>query len=541
MRLAFGAWGIGGLAAARSPVWCRRFGRTTADSFSIPPMSSLHPGIIELFPFLLSECVFIDFKQYELLTSERGRALLATTGYHVDSTLGALLREFASANVLRPVDYSSIVSPHLDEVARLAEGMLDTPGLATVAAASRDLWRQFLSASGGEFLVHRAIELMQLVGKTDPEEYSGFIQVDPTFFGGREVLPKAALRCAHDVFDTTFMLKLGSLLGVQLCDWQMYRPIYRHRAEDRYPSRVWPENGAAASTRDRAPSIDPVTAWHIPTPRVPSVSTVCRMREDPYVTSLRNEVAEVAASRLIDGGDPGKLLELRKEIHGRVPGVILNTYAHYETTPNRIAFVEQLQHTDPTPSGGVARLSTPRPRAMAAGQQATNKSIFVSYAPVDNNSENPSERWLDRLLDHMRPISRQTRANIFTHQNIAPGEDHRARIQNEIQTASVAILLVSSSYLACEDAYTHEVPSLLWRRHNAHLNVIPLIVSPCLFEESFFMFPDPQTGPLSISLSAFQPVNSPSRPLTSLSRHEQDHALLTLAKHVHRVLQGTIE
>lgn len=517
MRIALGAWGLGAVAAGRSAVWRQRFGRSSPRSFSVPPMSSLSPGFIELFPFLLSEHIFMDAAQYELFCSEAGRALFAMGGYHIHPDMAQLLQDLERAGVLHPIDYLSIVSPHLNDVARSAERMLDADGLAFAAAASRDLWRQFLTSPGGVFVAHRDHELAVLSGMTDPAAHAGVVPVDPAMFGGRPTMARAALQCAHDVFDVLFVQKLASTLGVEICDWQMHRPMYQ-------------ELMTGPLANDGIPR-DPAKSWHIPTLRSTRAGEVRRMRDDPYVSMLRQEIANLTASRLVDRGDPGALVELRREIHGHVPGVILNTYAHYETTAKQSAFVERLSSVPPPAPARASRgpfTSPPRPGA--------SRSVFISCAQSDNDPGRPTERWLDRLLEHLAPIARRRRARVFSGRDVAPGEDHRARITREIEGASVAVLLVSSAYLASEHAYLTEVPSLLWRRHEEGLAVVPVIVNPCLFEESFFLYPDPHDGPLSISLSAFEPVNPASRPLASLPPHEQDQVLLTLVRRIDELL-----
>lgn len=530
MRIAFGAWGIGAVAAAMSPVWHGRFGRKDSAPFTIPPMSSLHPGQIELFPFLLAERIFIDAAQFDLLTSATGRAVLASAGYYIADGLGPLLQEFVHADVLSPVDYSSIAKPHLGAVAIAAEQTLDSAHLGAAAASSRDLWRQFLTSTGGQVIAHRHLELMQLIGRTDPAAYAGDVEVNPSLFGGRRLISKAALGCGHDVFDVMVMQRISSSLGASVCDWQMYQPIYRDCATSALPASKTPSAHIGPIGHDVRRENDPMTPWYMPTPQTTRVRDVWKMREGSYISTLRAEVAQLAATRLIHRGDADTLLRLRQELHRQVPGAILNTYAHYEAAQSATAFLENL----PTFESPVA--SSTRTSASITPKEPAAKSLFISYAAADNSSGDAAERWLDRLVNHVNPLVRQGRVRVFSTDHMLPGEDSHVRIRREIDAASVAVLLVSSSYLASDHVNFHELPSLLWRRHNQGMIVIPLIISHCLFDEAFFLYPDPKSGPLSMSLSAFQPVNPPSQPLRSMAPSDQDRVLVDLARQIHRIL-----
>jgi hypothetical protein len=62
------------------------------------------------------------------------------------------------------------------------------------------------------------------------------------------------------------------------------------------------------------------------------------------------------------------------------------------------------------------------------------------------------------------------------------------------------------------------LPEFLHASENEGLTILPVIVKPSLFSKT--------------KLSAFQAVNNPSKPLSSLSENEQDQILVNLASRI---------
>ena len=95
----------------------------------------------------------------------------------------------------------------------------------------------------------------------------------------------------------------------------------------------------------------------------------------------------------------------------------------------------------------------------------------------------------------------------------------RNEIEKALLTAKVAILLVSTDFLASEFIRTNELPPLLKAAENDGATILPLILKPCLFN-------------LHKNLAEFQAVNSPKTSLSKLPDHEQDQILVDLATRI---------
>jgi hypothetical protein len=143
--------------------------------------------------------------------------------------------------------------------------------------------------------------------------------------------------------------------------------------------------------------------------------------------------------------------------------------------------------------------------------------IFISYAHADRE-------WLDRLLDYLKPLKRDAILEIWDDARIEAGSRWREQIETELQAARVAVLLVSADYLASDYVMDRELPFLLEAAQDRGLHVLSVIVSPCRFERT--------------PLRQFQAVNSPSSPLTSKSRQEQEHIFAIVAESIRKILMS---
>lgn len=135
--------------------------------------------------------------------------------------------------------------------------------------------------------------------------------------------------------------------------------------------------------------------------------------------------------------------------------------------------------------------------------------VFVSYSHKDT-------RWLERLRIHMKPIEREGIIDLWDDKKIAAGIQWKGAILEALQTSKVAVLLISADFLASDFIAEHELPTLLTQAALGGTVILPIIVSPCLFSTT--------------ALSAFQSINSPDTPLSSLQVSKQEQIFVNLAK-----------
>lgn len=175
--------------------------------------------------------------------------------------------------------------------------------------------------------------------------------------------------------------------------------------------------------------------------------------------------------------------------------------------------------------------------AQIVGVSIGGVSLFVCYAHADNTNTDPRLRWLDRLLEFLRPLTRYGELATWSDKQIRPGESWHALIQTQLDTAKVAVLLVSPAFLASDYIARSEVPVLLKQAKDRGLKILPVIISPCLYEETRFKYPDWKTGPHELLLGSLQSINPPSRTLVEMTEGEQSRVLLAVARQLEHWLE----
>jgi len=69
--------------------------------------------------------------------------------------------------------------------------------------------------------------------------------------------------------------------------------------------------------------------------------------------------------------------------------------------------------------------------------------------------------------------------------------------------------------------------------------ILPIIISPCLYEEAIFSYPDSVEGPHKMKHSSLQSANSPSQTMIEMTESEQNRILLGVARRLLEVALPT--
>ena len=151
-----------------------------------------------------------------------------------------------------------------------------------------------------------------------------------------------------------------------------------------------------------------------------------------------------------------------------------------------------------------------------AAQNSSRTKVFVSYSHQD-------QQWLERLQIHLRPLEREGLIDRWDDTRITAGQKWKTEIKKALDQARVAVLLISADFLASDFVAGDELPSLLAAAANEGLLVLPMILSPSRFART-------------PSLSQFQAVNDPARPLLNLDRGEQEDVWVKLTATIEDIL-----
>lgn len=142
--------------------------------------------------------------------------------------------------------------------------------------------------------------------------------------------------------------------------------------------------------------------------------------------------------------------------------------------------------------------------------------VFISYSHKD-------EQWKDRLQTQLAVLEMEGLLSVWQDRQIELGDSWYPAIEQELNTADVAILLISADFLTSKFIRGDEIPRLLERREKEGIRVIPLILKPCPWRKVKW-------------LSAMQGASRDNVELSGLSEHEQDAVLCRLAEKIHDLM-----
>lgn len=103
--------------------------------------------------------------------------------------------------------------------------------------------------------------------------------------------------------------------------------------------------------------------------------------------------------------------------------------------------------------------------------------VFISYCHEDR-------RWLDDFQRMLQPAVAAGALDLWSDQRLAAGDDWRRQIEEALDTARVALLLVSDSFLASNFITHVELPSVLLSAQTRGLSVMWVPIEASLFEQT---------------------------------------------------------
>jgi TIR domain len=168
---------------------------------------------------------------------------------------------------------------------------------------------------------------------------------------------------------------------------------------------------------------------------------------------------------------------------------------------------------------------------------ATAPAVFISYAHADNQSPDPQKCWLDRFVEFLKPLVRQEDFTLCSDLDLKIGDGWHERIQEHLNAAKAAVLLVSPAFLASDYIADSELPVILKKAADKGVKILPIIISPSLYEETRFKYPDPRKGPEEFTLASSQAANAPSKTLVEMDEGERNRVFLKVARRLSEILR----
>jgi hypothetical protein len=134
--------------------------------------------------------------------------------------------------------------------------------------------------------------------------------------------------------------------------------------------------------------------------------------------------------------------------------------------------------------------------------------IFISSAPDD-------EKYRLELEAHLAPLVRNKFCRIWHMGMVVAGQEWEAVTSTHLETASMIVLLISSTYLA-DPQFTAHVRTALRRHDIGDIAVVPIIVRACYWKAAPF--------------SHLMPLPRNGKPIAKL--HDRDSAWVEIAKEI---------
>ena len=135
------------------------------------------------------------------------------------------------------------------------------------------------------------------------------------------------------------------------------------------------------------------------------------------------------------------------------------------------------------------------------------KPVFISYSHKD-------EKWLEKLKQFLRPLEDQELIRVWDDTEIRAGSDWLGDISRALESARVAVFLVTQNFLDSPFIREQELPQLIDAAKNRGCLIFWVQVSSTTFEDS--------------PLAKFQGAIPPNQPLDLMSDAEQSKVLVDI-------------
>jgi hypothetical protein len=146
---------------------------------------------------------------------------------------------------------------------------------------------------------------------------------------------------------------------------------------------------------------------------------------------------------------------------------------------------------------------------------------FISYCHTD-------KAYLDRLLVHLKPLAKSDAIDAWVDTRLKAGDRWKEAIESALNSASIAILLISADFLASDFIVDNELPPLLAKAQVNGTRILPILVSPSRFVRE-------------ASLNVYQAVNAPSEPLSLMKHDEREVVYDKVAQEIESALHSRTE
>ncbi len=150
-------------------------------------------------------------------------------------------------------------------------------------------------------------------------------------------------------------------------------------------------------------------------------------------------------------------------------------------------------------------------------QTRERNKIFISYSHKD-------KMWLEKIRTHLKLLENEgIPIDVWDDTQIKAGTKWDKEINKALKSTKIALILITTDFLASDFITKVELPSLLKAAEDDGAVIIPVIIKPSRFLRQK-------------NLSQFQAINNPDKPLIELSEGEQDRILVDITDTIEEYL-----
>ncbi len=146
--------------------------------------------------------------------------------------------------------------------------------------------------------------------------------------------------------------------------------------------------------------------------------------------------------------------------------------------------------------------------------------VFISYNKKDR-------KWVDELHKGFMPLVREGLFELWDDSQIAIGSKWQKEIKRAIERADVAILIVTSDFLASDFIHHEELSLILEKAETKNLKIMWIPVGYCLYEDS--------------DIHSYQAAYKPDKPLSTLRKPGREKAWRDIAENLKKVIASLKE
>ncbi len=149
------------------------------------------------------------------------------------------------------------------------------------------------------------------------------------------------------------------------------------------------------------------------------------------------------------------------------------------------------------------------------------KEVFISYSRSDTH-------WLEQLKPHLKQLTLQHNFHFWVDTETKPGEEWKKEIDGYIANCEVALLLVSTQFLASDFINNEEIPRILLLAKRRGVKIFVLVLDFCVFDSESPLY-------------KYQCLNDPEKPLEDLDEISVKKIFVQTAKEIRTVLMENRE